>query len=156
MGSAEGRDPWLRRKGRERREHRRTHKVNTFSKPMAGNIRGADFLEVLQPVRSEDWSFKSQQPWLRQNLEGTDLLLVISQTNNLGAERLETAIQGMPEIHSRKVISSSLSATLNITDTETPLQGVRSWVVPIPTPIPQHKQRTSCSKQHSAGTGCLI
>lgn len=42
-GAAEGREPWLQRKGRENEADRDKHKENTSSKSLTGKIRGAEF-----------------------------------------------------------------------------------------------------------------
>lgn len=56
---AEGREPlsWTKARARSTQE-------NTFPKPWAGKMRGADFQEFLQPEGLEDWSFKDLRAWL--------------------------------------------------------------------------------------------
>lgn len=55
IDDVEGKEPWSWRKARESRVHREVHKENTFSKPLARNMKGADFGEFFQPVRIKDW-----------------------------------------------------------------------------------------------------
>ena len=51
-----------RERGRERGAHKGTHKLNTFPKPLAWKMRGAEFCEFLPTagLKLKAWSFKSQ------------------------------------------------------------------------------------------------
>lgn len=53
------------------------------------------------------------------------------------------------------IIHSSRSAFLRAASMETPVWEQSSWLVPFPCSTPQHKHRTTCSKQHSTDTSCL-
>lgn len=65
MGDVVGRKPWIWRKVRENGVHRNTHNENTYAKPLARKMRGADSHEFLQPVGLKHWSFIGQWAWLR-------------------------------------------------------------------------------------------
>ena len=62
--AVEGREPWLWRKGRERRVHRDTHKENTSQSQLAGKLEGMIFQEFLQLVALKYCSFGGCQAWL--------------------------------------------------------------------------------------------
>lgn len=60
MGTAEGREgAAVTEKGeKESRTHRGMQKENIYPKPLAWNMRGADFHEFLKPVRLKAHNFK--------------------------------------------------------------------------------------------------
>ena len=44
---------------REKAAHRGLHKENTSLNPLTGEMRGADYHEILEPVELKDWNFRS-------------------------------------------------------------------------------------------------
>lgn len=49
---------------KERSMQGNTHKETISPKPLAGNMRGAEFCEFLQPLGLEDWNFRVRQACL--------------------------------------------------------------------------------------------